>query len=83
VTKHKIPHPCSRAEDCARSLTGIRDDVYFKVFGDVNGHDKQKEIKGWRCAKKDKLVESLNPGWKDLAADWYTDELLLNGKPVK
>ena len=27
MTKHKIPHPCSRAEDCARSLTGVRDDV--------------------------------------------------------
>jgi predicted GIY-YIG superfamily endonuclease len=49
----------------------------------VNGHDKQKEIKGWRRAKKNKLVESLNRGWKDLAADWYTDELLLDGKPTK
>jgi hypothetical protein len=25
----------------------------LKVVGDVNGHDKQKEIKGWRRAKKD------------------------------
>jgi predicted GIY-YIG superfamily endonuclease len=41
------------------------------------------EIKGWRRPKKDKLVESLNPDWKDLAASWYTDELLLDGKPVK
>jgi hypothetical protein len=83
VTKHKVPHPCSRAEDCARSLTGIRDDAYLKVVGDVNGHDKQKKIKRWRRAKKDKLVESINPDWKHLAADWYTDELLLDGKPTK
>jgi hypothetical protein len=28
--KHKIPHPYSAAEESAASLTGIRDDVYFK-----------------------------------------------------
>jgi hypothetical protein len=28
-------------------------------------------------------VAFLNPDWKDLAADWYTDELLLDGKPIK
>jgi hypothetical protein len=39
-------------------VTGIRDDVYLTVVGDVNGHDKQKEIKGWRCAGK---TNSLNP----------------------
>jgi len=26
-SKHKIPHPCSAAEESAASLTGIRDDV--------------------------------------------------------
>jgi putative endonuclease len=43
---------------------------------------REKEIKGWRRRKKDKLVGPLNPDWKDLAAGWYTDELLFNGKPV-
>jgi putative endonuclease len=27
---------------------------------------REKEIKGWRRAKKDALVESLNPTWADL-----------------
>src|SRR3954453_23898805 len=31
---------------------------------------------------KDKLIESMNPGWKDLAADWYTKGLLKDGVPV-
>jgi hypothetical protein len=44
---------------------------------------REKEIKGWRRSKKNKLVESLNPEWKDLAADWYPDRLLSDGNPVK
>jgi hypothetical protein len=25
----------------------------------------------------------MNPAWKDLAADWFPDELLLHGKPLQ
>jgi len=31
---------------------------------------REKQIKGWRRSKKIALIESLNPEWKDLAADW-------------
>ena len=31
---------------------------------------REKEIKGWRRAKKVALIEQGNPGWDDLAADW-------------
>jgi len=58
--------------------------VYFARFSNVESAiAREKEIKGWRRSKKNKLVESLNPEWKDLAADWYPDGLLLDGKPVK
>ena len=58
--------------------------VYFEKFSNVEfAIAREKEIKGWRRSKKNKLVESLNPEWRDLAADWYTDELMLDGKPVK
>jgi putative endonuclease len=58
--------------------------VYFEKFSNIEfAIAREKENKGWRRAKKNRLVESLNPDWKDLAAGWYTDELLLNGKPVK
>jgi len=43
---------------------------------------REKQIKVWRRAKKDKLVESMNPRWKDLAADWYPQGLLKDGVPV-
>jgi hypothetical protein len=37
----------------------------------MSSSSREKEIKGWRREKKNKLVESMNPTWKDLAADWY------------
>ena len=30
---------------------------------------REKELKGWRRAKKVRLIESLNPEWTDLAPD--------------
>jgi putative endonuclease len=58
--------------------------VYFEQFANVEtAIAREKEIKGWRREKKNKLVESQNPGWKDLAADWYPKELLKDGIPVE
>ena len=31
---------------------------------------REKQLKGWTRARKNALVESANPKWKDLAADW-------------
>ena len=31
---------------------------------------REKEIKKWRREKKNKLVETLNPDWRDLSLDW-------------
>lgn len=57
--------------------------VYFEQFTNVEaGIARENEIKGWRREKKDKLVELMNPGWKDLAADWYPAGLLQDGVPV-
>jgi putative endonuclease len=48
--------------------------VYFEQFANVEAAiAREKEIKGWRREKKNKLIESMNPGWKDLAADWYPE----------
>lgn len=35
---------------------------------------REKQLKGWSTAKKIGLIESLNPGWEDLAADWFSAE---------
>lgn len=57
--------------------------VYFEQFTNVEvAIACEKEIKGWRREKKNKLVESVNPSWKDLAADWYPKRLLKDGVPV-
>src|SRR5262245_32737337 len=58
--------------------------VYFEQFTDVRAAiAREKEVKGWRREKKNALVESKNPEWRDLAADWYPDGLLLDREPVK
>jgi putative endonuclease len=31
----------------------------------------KKQIKRWRREKKIALIEQMNPGYRDLAADWF------------
>ncbi len=46
--------------------------VYCEGFGDVTvAIGREKELKGWRREKKVALLESMDPKWQDLAADWY------------
>ena len=41
--------------------------VYYEVFADITEAIKrEKQIKGGSRTKKIKLIESINPGWKDL-----------------
>jgi putative endonuclease len=54
--------------------------VYFEQFMSIKAAiTREKEIKGWRREKKNALVESRNPEWKDLAEDWYPDGLMRDG----
>lgn len=46
--------------------------VYFVETSDVNAAlSREKEIKKWRREKKDSLVLSSNPEWKDLSEEWF------------
>ncbi|MEQ1862396.1 MAG: GIY-YIG nuclease family protein [Chthoniobacteraceae bacterium] len=46
--------------------------VYHEHFGDVrNAIAREKQLKGWRREKKNKLITAMNPRWEDLAADWF------------
>lgn len=48
--------------------------VYWEDFYDVrNAIDREKQLKGWRRAKKIALIERANPQWKDLSKDWYDE----------
>ena len=45
--------------------------VYFEVTRDVGSAiAREKQIKGWLRAKKIALIDSVNPGWRDLSVDW-------------
>ncbi len=45
--------------------------VYFEEHQYVlNAIDREKQIKRWRREKKQDLIKSTNPSWKDLSEDW-------------
>ena len=42
--------------------------VYYERYNDPrDAIAREKEIKGWRRAKKNALVETMNPNWADLS----------------
>ena len=42
--------------------------VYFETFTNIkDAIIREKTIKGWTRAKKNVLIDSLNPQWKDLS----------------
>ena len=44
--------------------------VYYQHFGDIRcAIAREKQLKGWRRAKKIELVESNNPEWRELSTD--------------
>ena len=44
--------------------------VYFQRFADIeDAIAAEKMIKGWLREKKIKLIESVNPAWKDLSGE--------------
>jgi putative endonuclease len=46
--------------------------VYFETWSDIRGPiQREKQIKGWRRAKKTALIESRNPTWTDLSEGWF------------
>jgi len=45
--------------------------VYYEATTDVRSAiEREKQIKGWTRAKKDCLIEAMNPQWRDLSNDW-------------
>lgn len=41
--------------------------VYYESFLDIEeAIAREKEVKAWRRSKKNELIESLKPKWKDL-----------------
>src|SRR5512139_1986061 len=48
--------------------------VYFEDTPDVRAAiAREKQIKGWLRSKKIALIESMNPKWEDLSAEWFEE----------
>ena len=46
--------------------------VYFEETDDVTvAIEREKQLKRWVRRRKAELVATMNPEWRDLAADWY------------
>ena len=45
--------------------------VYYEEIPEpYTAISREKQIKGWNRKRKNKLVESMNPQWKDLSEGW-------------
>jgi len=49
--------------------------LYFEVYNEVlNAIAREKQLKGWRRAKKVALIAKRNPKWEDLSREWYSED---------
>ena len=56
------------------SRYGVTSLVYFEIYSDIRiAIAREKTIKRWSRSRKYKLIESHNPDWRDLSADWFRD----------
>lgn len=46
--------------------------VYYESTQDIKAAiNREKQIKDWRRAKKQNLIKTLNPPWKDLSLEMF------------
>ena len=56
--------------------------AYYEWYTDINvAISREKDLKKWKRAWKYRLIETMNPEWKDLAA--YIDEQIAVEKDKK
>ncbi len=45
--------------------------IYFETTVSIlEAIRREKQLKGWRREKKERLIATRNPEWKDLSIDW-------------
>jgi len=51
--------------------------VYYEETNDSRAAiAREKQLKGWLRWRKYKLIESVNPQWRDLAEEWITENAI-------
>lgn len=64
-------HKTHASEGFSDSYNAVRL-IYWENFDEIHkAIAREKQLKNWRRIKKVCLIQRQNPGWKDLAADWY------------
>ena len=49
----------------------VNKSVYFECTSDITAAiTREKQIKGWTRQKKNELIQSVNPKWRDLSMDF-------------
>jgi putative endonuclease len=77
--KRVFEHKCKWHEGFS-STYGCDRLIWFEGFVHVsNAIAREKQLKGWRRAKKIALIEKSNPTWEDLSEGWYSREQLARG----
>jgi putative endonuclease len=75
--KNKVHEGFTAAYNCNRL-------VWFEQYSNVGtAIAREKELKGWRRARKIKLIEITNPTWSDISKDWGRPILLTADPPLR
>lgn len=46
--------------------------IYYEEYQYIhNAITREKQLKGWHRSKKELLIMSQNPTWKNLSEDWF------------
>jgi putative endonuclease len=82
MDRRALEHKSGEIEGFA-SKYGCNRLVYYEGFDDVQkAIGREKQLKGWRRAKKIALIESKNPRWEDLAEKWGA-QMAFPGESIK
>jgi putative endonuclease len=71
LRRRVFEHKTHRHEGFTDQYNAVRL-VYWERYADVyKAIAREKQLKGWRREKKLWLVARFNPGWTNLAVDWF------------
>ena len=67
LVRRVYEHKNQLADESFTAKYGIHKLVYYEQTGDVRvALEREKQLKSWNRARKNKLVETMNPLWEDL-----------------